>query len=305
MEELQKKYELLENKYEQLEMEKNIIINEKENLEKLYKNSNETDVKLIIDFIKFIFSINENVMKNENTDIIIYGSFFDNYFSKKNLNNTNLLFYFKNINIEKISSIIEVLNDMNYFTNFNHSIKKYFLNKNNNLYEINYWDLKLKINNLIINVTFHDTEFFDTTFFNNQKLVLTKNGFSIRKDEKHKSISLFNIINELMSNKVSMVQHNFNINIDKNEIIKILQKQNDLLKQNFSIKNGYKNATCAKNHCCICFEKYEKQNLFLYKLECSHTLCTNCLFKLTYHRTSTSTSTKCPLCRENINLAYA
>ena len=305
------------NNMQQLLKSNKLLLKQNEELIKenqLFKKSidNENHINKVMKFIKIVYGLlNINHLPNDD-NIIIYGSLFNNFFSKKSLIDTKLHFFFNRVTTYNISQIIERLNEMDFILNEDYMLlKQQYVNKNEELQIATFWELKVKINELSLDFIFHETDYMEDILFNNQNLILTKSGFTIREytendkiyKNKHNSMAIFNIMNNLIHNKVEInkFETNFQVFENKYNIMELLHKQNEYIKNDYVIKRGYKNNDDKDEKCCICYEEHKENDTYLYKLDCTHTLCSGCLYKHTFNITFNN-HLKCPLCRQDIKL---
>lgn len=288
-----------ENKYLELNVQTNI--------------NNEKNIEKVIKFIKIFYGLTE--IGYNFTNVIIYGSLFENFFAKKKLNNTKLYFFLQYVDEHIIRQILDRLYEMDYIINRNYQEKKSsYINQNFDIVNINLWELKIKItDDLILDFIIHDTNYLYDVLFDSQNLILTKQGFTIKqfteedknKKNKHTSMSMFNIFNNLLNEKVEISKffNDFESSFEKNKIFDIIEKQNEYIKDNFKIKKGYSiNYSLNGETCNICYNEHEHENhSYLYNLKCKHIFCSECLYKSINYEENTN-HLKCPICRQKIEM---
>lgn len=291
----------LENKSKELELMVQTNIN------------NEKIVEKVIKFIKIFYGLTE--IGYSFTNVIIYGNFFNNFFAKKSLQDTKLYFFLQYLDEHIIRQFLDRLYEMDYIINNNyHNKKTGYINQNFDIISINLWELKIKItDDFILDVTIHDTNYLNDILFNCQNLILSKQGFIIKqltdtdkeKKNKHTSMAIFDIFNNLLNEKVeiSKIFNNFENSYEKSKIFDIIEKQNEYVKNNFKIKKGFSNNYSLNNESCnICYNNNNPENnSYLYNLKCNHIFCSSCLYKSTSYEENTN-HLKCPMCRQKIEM---
>ena len=318
-------FESSENECITIEFDNSIIQAQKELIEELKKENellkkvmnkdidNEKNMEKIMKFIKILYGLTE-IGYNNYTNVVIYGDLFENFFSRKSLENTKLYFLFEFMNETNIRQIMERLDDMEYIQNSDFAIKqRIFINRNQDMIRINFWSLKIKISdNLELDFRFHDSTYTNKILFDSQKLVLTKQGFNIReftendriKKNKHTSMSLLDTFNNLIHNKVEITKtYNDLDNINEKYLLfDTINEQNQYLSRGYEIKKGYSN-NISKNEesCSICYREHQEEDACLYNLKCSHIFCSDCLYRHTFSHEQNN-HLNCPLCRGKIEL---
>jgi len=300
-----------EEDYEKELNEKNEIIKKlQQEIEKLKCNQpidNTDNINKLIKLIKIIYGFAEMVYYSD--EIFIYGSLFEKIFQKKSLDNSKLYFLFPTLNEFHFNKFTESLHDMDCVLNEDYNIKKRsFVSINNQLIIINLWDLKIQLNdNLIINITLHDNNYIENIMFDCQNIVLTRSGLTIKKitemdyknNRRMPSLSLLQNINNILNYQVnlSMIP---NIN-SQLKIFETIEKQNDLIKEGYKINNGFLVNDDEDETCAICYRKHIEDNeVFLYRLKCTHTFCSGCLYKSV--SSNLNHSENCPLCRQHLEI---
>ena len=272
---------------------------------------NEEDMELVMKFIKIVYGLTE--IGQNNCNLLIYGSLFEKFFSKKCLFDGQLNFLFENMEQHMICQIMERLDDIEYIINADYRIVQHaYINNNQEVSCINFWSLLIKMSNeFTLDIVFHDTDYTNTVLFDCQNLVLTKHGFQIRKftendiknKNKHTSMSMLHIMNNLLNNKVEIAKnyndfHNLN---NKYTLFNVIEQQNKFLLSGFEIKKGYTNDLDDEAACGICYREHTEENACLYSLKCSHTFCSECLYRHTFNHDHAN-HLKCPLCRGEIKM---
>jgi len=271
--------------------------------------NNEYNMTKLVKFIKIIYGLSE--LAGYTNDILIYGSLFENFLSKKSLHDTKLCFLFQYLHEIHFHQIIERLHEMDYIINEDYDIKKRcFVCINEEVIIINNWDLKIQLtDDLEINVTFHDNTYTEPVMFDCQNIVLTKGGLTIKSltevDIKNKikypSLSLLNILSNITENKIELTKTYESVK--KDDLFECIESQNDYIMRDFKIKTGFNNDEEEEQTCAICYREHkEDDEAFLYKLKCSHSFCSGCLNQ---HMSSTQLNNhnNCPLCRQKIQFS--
>ena len=269
--------------------------------------NNEYNMTKLVKFIKIIYGLSE--LAGYLDDILIYGSLFENFFSKKSLHDTKLYFMFQRLQESHFKQFIERLHDMDYIINEDYDIKKRcFICLNEEIIMINHWDLRIQLtDDLEINVTFHDNTYTEHLMFDCQNIILTKTGLTIKtltevdikNKRKYPSLSLLNTLSNITENKIELTKIPESVNA-KEDLFECIEKQNDYLMRDFEIKTGFNNDEEKEQTCAICYREHKEDGeAFLYKLKCSHSFCSGCLNQ---HMASTQLNNheNCPLCRQKI-----
>ena len=243
--------------------------------------------------------------------IPIYGSLLENFFAKKSLEDTKLYFLFQGLDEIHFNQIIERLHELDYILNDDYNVKKRcFISFNQEIYTINHWDLKIQLtDDLVINVTFHDNTYTEKIMFDCQNIVLTKFGLSvkslteidIKNKRKYPSLSLLNTLANITGNRIEITQIPTDID-DRCNLFEYIETQNDFLMRDFEIKTGFNINDKKEETCAICYREHKEDNeAFLYELRCSHSFCSECLYK---HMSCTQLNNhdNCPLCRQKIEV---
>ena len=298
--ELEEKDKIIKEMQEIIEKQKKIIGNQIDNTDNVNK---------LIKLIKIIYGYAE--MAYYLDEIFIYGSLFEKLFQKKSLENTKLYFLFPKLNEFYFYKFVESLHDMDCVLNdddYNRK-KRSFVSMNNQLLSINHWDLKIQLNDdIIIDVIFHDNTYTENIVFDCQNIVLTKTGFTIKTfteiDNKNKrklpSLSLLHNMNNILNN-----QTNISVLPDTHNQIKLfetIENQNDLIKEGYNINTGFIVNDEEEETCAICYREHKEDNeAFLYRLKCTHSFCSECLYKhMANHQLNNHNN--CPLCRQQIQI---
>ena len=274
---------------------------------------NEKNMEKIMKFIKIVYGLTE-IGYHSQASVFIYGSLFEHFFSKKSLKGSKLFFLFNHMSERNIRQIMERLDDIDYIDNDDFQVlQRMFINNNHDMVHVNFWSLKIRItDDLVLDFAFHDNTYTNKVFFDCQKLVLTKKGFTIRhftdndrvNKNKHASMSLFHTFNNLIHNKVeiSKTYNDFeNIN-EKYLLFDTINQQNEYIQKNFEIKKGYtNNYSNDEETCAICYREHKEENACLYNLKCSHTFCSDCLYRHTFSHEQNN-HLNCPLCRGQIKM---
>ncbi len=307
-----------------IDLENDIIQKQKELIETLKKENellrlsmkkdidNEKNMEKIMKFIKIVYGLSE-IGYNNYTNVIIYGSLFENFFSKKSLTNTKLYFLFEHMDERNIRQIMERLDDLDYIQNSDFQVlQRMFINRNQDMIRINFWNLKIKISDTLeLDFAFHDNTYTNKVLFDCQKLVLTKQGFTIRgltendrlHKNKHVSMSVLHTFNNLIHNKVeiSKTYNDFENLNEKYLLFDTVNQQNEYILKHFEIKKGYSNKSEDNETCSICYREHMEENTCLYNLKCSHVFCSDCLYRHTFSHEQNN-HLNCPLCRRSIEL---
>jgi hypothetical protein len=274
---------------------------------------NEKNMEKIMKFIKIVYGLSE-IGYNNYTQVIIYGSLFEHFFAKKSLKETKLYFMFQHMNERNIRQIMERLDDLDYIQNDDFQVlQRMFINRNQDMIRINFWHLKIKItDDLVLDFNFHDNNYTNKILFDCQKLVLTKQGFTIREltendkinKNKHVSMSLLHTFNNLIHNKVeiSKTYNDFENLNEKYLLFDTINQQNEYILKHFEIKKGYNNNKSSNDEtCAICYKEHLEEDACLYNLKCSHVFCSDCLYRHTFSHEQNN-HLNCPLCRRAIEL---
>lgn len=273
-----------------------------------FQLSNEHNIEKLIKFIKIMYGFAD--MSNFTNDIYIYGSLLENLLSKKSLDDTKLYFLFNGLHEHYFNHFIERLHDLEYVINDDYKTKKRcFVSYNEEIIIVNHWDLEILLTeDLIINVTLHDNTYTEKIMFDCQNIVLTKFGLTVKSitendkhhNRKYPSLSLLSSLNNLMENKISITK----VPMDANrlELFETIETQNDFIIRGYNIKHGFNHNEKEDETCSICYREHkEDDETFLYELKCSHTFCSECLYR---HMSATDLNNheNCPLCRQRIEI---
>ena len=274
---------------------------------------NEKNMEKIMKFIKIVYGLTE-IGYNSYTAVIIYGSLFEHFFAKKSFQDCELSFMFQHMTESNIRQIMERLDEMDYIVNEDFQVlQRMFVNRNQDMLRINYWKLKIKISeDLELDFAFHDNTYTNKVLFDSQKIVLTKQGFTVREftendriyKNKHVSMSLLHSLNNLINNKVEITKtyNDFENLNEKYLVFDAIHQQNEYVLKNFEIKRGYNiNESNDDETCSICYREHMEENICLYNLKCSHVFCSDCLYRHTFSHEQNN-HLNCPLCRRAIEL---
>jgi hypothetical protein len=297
------------------EITNNSIESEIERL-KIHINTLKTQLhynnrKQILHFKKLLSIIyGYGEMINYIGDIIVYGKTLENILRHKDLNNTKAYIMFPHLDKKYFFQIVERLSEIDYITNNDYNIeKRLFICRNDEVYNIPYWDLQLNINGLILNIILHNKTYTNEVLFTSDNIILTKNGLSIKhftnydkkRKNKYASLSLLDNLGGIINNETSMI--NEPIFSTKIDIFSKIEKQNELIKSNYKIIGGFYVNDNIDENCSICYRKHMEDTSYLYKLKCSHTFCSECLYRSMTNE-DLNNCDNCPVCRQNIQLGF-
>ena len=297
-----------EKEIEELKKELSLLKKEKED-RKLLEEENYIFMNKVKKLIKIIYGYTNMIQYYE--EIYTYGPLLESLLRHKKLKNKDLYMLIPKLEIRFFLEIVNRLNDMDLITNEDYNINKELIIANKkDIYHINMWKLNIIFENgMQFRLILHDNTFKEDIMFDCHNLVLTRGGLTIQKftdnDIKYSSfnssISLLDSLTSIINNRAGIINKCKSNNMD--EIFLNIEKQNELMKDNYIITNGYKVDTKKDVTCSICYREHKEDNSYLYKLNCNHTFCSECLYK---HMTTIelNNNEKCPLCRTNIEIQY-
>lgn len=278
----------------------NNLLEENRRLKKIIKsqtvNKNVLNEKL--NLVRSLFSIFENTKSTMFISIVMFGEFLENLISKKQINNSDLYFYFsdKNVTNKDTSTMTRFFNIINNFdylillkitSNELYSKYLYSINKNNVKFNIIFYT-QFPYNN-------------DINFFNIQNMILDSNsGLQVKyltdtnRSEliSNKTLSFLDTIKSIYLNEATLNT----FDIPQRDLYSLIVTQEKFINNGFTIKNGVKLINLYEK-CAICYEENLK-GLFL---DCRHAFCISCIKK---HLISNNEEKKCPLCRSILNIVF-
>ena len=285
----------------------NKLIEENKRLKKMiiHKSVNEKVLNEKLNVIRFIFSSFENCKDIYNaSSIILFGSFLEKLFYKKELHyKDDLKFYFKihnypfpEYNISEptyaLHKFFNIINNIDFFKQF-----KIF----NETYG-NKWVYNVEKNNVKFRVIFYENNYIiNKTSFDIQNIQFSSTmGLSIKylsdidinKNITNHNIAFLEVMKSNYLNRAINLSKKKNIN----DIPDYIDTEDILEEQGFKIVDGLKNMLLV-DKCSICYETNIKG---LY-LKCRHIFCRDCIKK---HIKADGSNKKCPMCRNKLSFVY-
>jgi hypothetical protein len=313
--EIEKKLKEKNDEIKKLKLELLLKNTQIKNFQKtLYKNKNKRDKKITIEennkiyFDKIYKILNIILNYNNVKEYSLYGSFIENFLSKKKLENTILYIFLKELeNLDELYGLLEILfqneyilnvdnfDSIYYFSSGEHCIPYYNLEidlmpglsqKKHITLRIHSFNYLRKVDCSVKNIEIN--QFGINNIYNLGRKVMNTNiqGLNILKSlhtTMNKEVVLYNHGN--LFNNVTM---NKNLIENQNNIFKLLSTQNEYILKKWIIKGS--TCRCIIDECSICMEKKP-----IYELECHHFFCLDCLHSHINHQSVHNK--KCPLCR--------
>lgn len=242
----------------------------------------------------------------------LYGSFVENLFSKKDLENTVLNIFLKDLdNINEIygqnsRGLLEILYQSNYIQNVSDfdEICYYSAGQEN----IPFYNLVIDLtphtdNTKVIKIRIHTYNYLRKVSCSSRNIEINQYGinniYHLDRKYMHSNINGLNILKTLkktmQSETILYNIENVNKNLIENheELFELLLTQNEYINKKWKIQGeGFR---CIIDECSVCLEKKT-----IYELECHHFFCVNCLNSHINHQSEHNK--KCPLCRREMYL---
>jgi hypothetical protein len=269
-----------------------------------FKKNNVDNFKKMNDLMNFILNV-FNLTDIFNIEVNIYGELLKSFLLKKDINNKTLNFLIVSdfIHIQKILSNL----NLNFDISLDHKINKKIIkiiNSEEYCYDI--WNFKLKIEENNYDIIFHNGCSINRVVFDIDTICLSKNGFIMKQihsdeDQKMKNnyigFNYLKLFNNLLHNKVEFIKKFSNLN-DYEQNKYIFEMVHSYKDNESEIINGF--VTDKKNNCSICYNNNEENNTTIFKLECSHFFCADCIFKHFQNHYNRG----CPVCRQDMNMVH-
>ncbi len=270
--------------------------------------NNTIIIKELSKLLRIVYGLSD-IINYQYNDVVVYGQMLENILTNKSLYKNTLRVFIKKFNEVNFLTMCERLNDYYTIKNTDYNIKKvHNVIFNQELIIIDYWRLKIVLfDDFEITIELHNKTYMEELLFNSQNLVLHRlYGLGVREITKddvenkinNPSLSLLGILSGFINNKVNILNKNIS-HTDNINLIKYMTKQNDYIKEGYEVESGFINNECKDEHCGICYREHREEESFLYNLSCSHTFCSECIFKTI--TTDSVNSNNCPLCRRRIS----
>jgi hypothetical protein len=268
------------------------------------KNNNEFYFERVYKVLNII--LNYHNVK----DYSLYGSFIENLLSKKNLENTTLNIFLKDLeNFNELYNsygLLEILYQSNFIQNTKEfdEICYYSSGQDN----IPFYNLLIDLipgseEKKVVVIRLHTYNYLRKITCSSRNIEINQWGinniFNLDRNLMHSNISGLNILKTLQktmqSETILYNPKDVNKNLIENyeELFELLSTQNEYINKKWTIQgNGFR---CIIDECSVCLEKTK-----IFELECHHSFCINCLHQHINHQSIHNK--KCPLCRREMIL---
>jgi len=278
---------------------------QKENKKNL-KNNNEICFDKIYQVLNIILNYH-NVKEYS-----LYGSFIENLLSKKNLENTTLNIFLKDLdNFNELCGqnsygLLEILYQSNFIQNVKEfdEICYYSAGQDN----IPFFNLLIDLipgleEKKVVVIRIHTYNYLRKVTCSSRNIEINQWGinniYHLDRNLMHSNISGLNVLKTLKktmeSETILYSSKDVNKNLMENQeqLFELLTTQNEYVNRKWTIQgNGFR---CIIDECSVCLERKA-----IYELECHHFFCVDCLNSHINHQSTHNK--KCPLCRREMYL---
>lgn len=317
--ELMKKFKQQEEKMKKMKLElllknQKIKILEK-TINKTKKRDENKNIRRSNNEIYFekIYKVLNIILNYHNVkEYSLYGSFIENLLSKKNLENTTLNIFLKDLdNFNELYGqnsygLLEILYQSNFIQNTKEfdEICYYSAGEEN----IPFYNLLIDLipgleNKKVIVIRIHTYNYLRKVTCSSRNIEINQWGinniYHLDRKYMHSNIGGLNVLKTLQktmqSETILYNSEDINKNLIENheELFELLSTQNEYINNKWIIQgNGFR---CIIDECSVCLERKA-----IYELECHHFFCVNCLNSHINHQSTHNK--KCPLCRREMYL---
>jgi len=271
---------------------------------KIFKNNNEIYFNKIYKVLNII--LNYHNVQNYS----LYGSFIENLLSKKNLENTTLNIFLKDLeNFNELYNsygLLEILYQSDYIKNTKEfdEICYYSAGHEN----IPFYNLLIDLtpgleNKRVVVIRIHTYNYLRKITCSSRNIEINQWGinniYNLDRNLMHSNIRGLNVLKTLQKTMQSETilynsgDVNKNLIENQEELFELLSTQNEYINKKWAIEgNGFR---CIIDECSVCLERKP-----IFELECHHFFCVSCLNSHINHQSSHNK--KCPLCRREMYL---
>jgi hypothetical protein len=305
--EIEKKLKEKEEEMKKLKVELLLKNTQIKNLQKtLYKNKNKKEKKITIEennkiyFDKIYKILNIILNYNNVKEYSLYGSFIENFLSKKKLENTILNIFLKELkNLDELYGLLEILFQNEYILNEDNFDSIYYFSSGE--HSIPYYNLEINLipglSRSIITLRIHSFNYLRKIDCSVKNIEINRFGINNIYDLGRKvmntniqGLDILKTLQTTMNKEIILYNGAMNKNLIENQknIFESLSTQNEYILKKWIIKGNA--CRCIIDECSVCLERKP-----IYELECHHFFCMNCLYS---HINNSSYHNKnCPLCR--------
>jgi hypothetical protein len=314
--EIEKKLKEKEEEIKRLKLELLLKNTQIKNFQKtLYKNKNKKEKKKTIEennkiyFDKIYKILNIILNYNNVKEYSLYGSFIENFLSKKKLENTILNIFLKELeNLNELYGLLEILFQNEYILNVDDFDNIYYFSSGE--HNIPYYNLEIDLmpglsQKKHITLRIHSFNYLRKVDCSVKNIEINRYGINNIYDLGRKvmttnvqGLDILKSLQTTMNGEVILYNNekgHWNKNLIENQkkIFETLTTQNEYILKKWIIKGSA--CRCIIDECAVCLERKP-----IFELECHHFFCLDCLYSHINHQSDHNKN--CPLCRRVMTL---